>query len=148
MRILCLRRRRRKSLPRRSDAAPPQYLCPVLGEVMTDPVTTCDGEVLDAVERSAARERGGERGWEEAETLRSHPYAAATTRPRHCRAGHTYEREAIEMWFRTYAERYPLAASAPSPVTGAMLASTALVSNIALRQVIETWREGREGLGG
>ncbi|EOD23329.1 hypothetical protein EMIHUDRAFT_368189 [Emiliania huxleyi CCMP1516] len=95
---------RRKSLPRRSDAAPPQYLCPVLGEVMTDPVTTCDG--------------------------------------------HTYEREAIEMWFRTYAERYPLAASAPSPVTGAMLASTALVSNIALRQVIETWREGREGLGG
>jgi len=29
-----------------------------------------------------------------------------------------------------------------------MLASMALVSNIALRQVIETWREGREGLGG
>ena len=44
-----------------ADAAPPQYLCPVLGEVMTDPVTTCDGEVLDAVERLAARERRRER---------------------------------------------------------------------------------------
>lgn len=46
--------------------------------------------------------------------------------------GHTYERYAIEEWFRR--------GHRTSPLTGLGLSSTTLVSNITLRNVIEEWR--------
>ena len=48
--------------------------------------------------------------------------------------GFSYERSAIERWFR---------AKRTSPQTNAPLASTALVPNIALRGLIEGFHEGR-----
>ena len=38
---------------RRSASLPPQFLCPITGEVMRDPVTTCDGHAFEraAIER-------------------------------------------------------------------------------------------------
>ena len=47
--------------------------------------------------------------------------------------GHSYERAAIEQW---------LTERRTSPLTGAALASRALLPNIALRKAIAAWRVG------
>ena len=38
---------------RREASLPPQFLCPITGEIMRDPVTTCDGHAFEraAIER-------------------------------------------------------------------------------------------------
>ena len=46
--------------------------------------------------------------------------------------GHTYERKAIETWFKT---------KNTSPTTNINITNKTLTPNVALRQNIEAWRE-------
>lgn len=68
------------------DMAPPSFVCPITREVMTDPVSTCDG--------------------------------------------HSYERSSIIKWLKR---------NKISPVTGAVLSTTSLTDNHALRNSIQEW---------
>ena len=72
------------------DAPPASFLCPIMGDLMHDPVTCFDGM--------------------------------------------SYQRPNIARW---------LAENDTSPVTGQRLASKALISNHALRAVIEDWEDAR-----
>ena len=83
---------------------PDQFYCPILHEVLEDPVTTCDG--------------------------------------------HTYERVAIEAWFR----RRPMFSDdgeplpPRSPLTNQPLETTRLTPNLALKQAIESFVSMRPDL--
>lgn len=68
---------------------PNEYLCPILLQLMEDPVMTEDGQ--------------------------------------------TFDRSAIEQWFRTNTNK--------SPLTGARLSSTRLIPNFALKKLIEDYKQ-------
>lgn len=65
------------------------------------------------------------------------PYSHATQDPVIAADGYAYERAAIQNWFTRGGRR--------SPMTGAALATAALVPNHPLRSAICEWREAKGG---
>ncbi len=106
------------------DDDPPfeSFSCPITGALMEDPVMTIGTYALQS----------GQHGRAPLCALALTP-SSPTTHPTHPTGdGHTYERYAIEEWFRRNHRT--------SPLTGAPLLNLTLVSNITLRNAIEEYR--------
>ena len=93
----------------------------------------------EAAAQKAAAQKAAEPDWDEMDPPDQYVCSitgSVMTDPVITCDGHTYERSAIERWFRVL-HKYT------SPLTNARLANTNLIPNIVLRQVIEKWKRER-----